>query len=115
VTGLMAKHLAEGAIHGVAHAQLWTEYARHPPIGGKHELIAALDTRGIRYATADYALSYPITFLTNERIIVASSTRIRVLQYQAVVAAHGAEAVRIARHPCGPDPAVMTHIYFCVP
>jgi hypothetical protein len=103
------------AIHVVAHARLWTEYATHAPVGGKRELIAALDARGVRYGIADYALSYPITFLTNERIIVASSNRVRVRQYQDIVAAHQAEAVRVARHPCGPDPPVMPHIYFCPP
>ena len=49
----------------------------HAPVGGKRELIAALDARGARYGIADYALSYPITFLTNERIVMASSTSSR--------------------------------------
>ena len=78
ITGL----IAWTAIHAVAHGRLLAEYATHPPRGGKFELIEALDNRGVRYAYADYALAYPITFLTNERIVAASSTRIRVLQYQ---------------------------------
>jgi hypothetical protein len=103
------------AMHGVEHARLWTEYTHHPPKGGKREVIAALDARGVRYGIADYALAYPITFLTNERIIVASSNRVRVRQYQDVVAAHWGEAVRVARHPCGPDRPIVPHIYFCPP
>jgi hypothetical protein len=103
------------AIHGVSHARLWTEYAIRAPIGGKRELIAALDARGARYGIADYALSYPITFLTNERILMASSTRVRVLEYQRTVAAHHAEATRVARRPCGSEPPVVGHIYLCPP
>jgi hypothetical protein len=103
------------AIHGVAHARLWAEYATRAPVGGKRELIAALDARGVRYGIADYALSYPITFLTNERIIVASSSRVRVRQYQDIVAAHRGEAVLVARHPCGLNPPVVPHIYLCPP
>ncbi len=102
-------------IHGAAHVRLWTEYATRAPIGGKRLLIAALDARGARYGIADYALSYPITFLTNERIIMASSTRVRVLEYQRTVAAHHAEATRVARRRCGSEPPVVGHIYLCGP
>jgi hypothetical protein len=112
VTGL----LAWTAIHGVAHARLWTEYATHAPQGGKFEVIEALDRRGLRYGYADYALAYPLTFLTNERIVVASSTRVRVLRYQQIVEAHRTEAVHIERQPCGAEPSVtadLSHLYIC--
>jgi hypothetical protein len=112
VTGL----IAWTAIHAIAHGRLLAEYATHPPRGGKFELIEALDNRGVRYAYADYALAYPITFLTNERIVVTSSTRIRVLQYQQVVGAHRREAVHISRRRCGAEPPAspgLSYLYIC--
>ena len=112
VTGL----IAWTAIHALAHGRLLAEYATHPPRGGKFELIEALDNRSVRYAYADYALAYPITFLTNERIVAASSTRIRVLQYQLIVHDHRKEAVHISRLPCGlesPASPRLSHLYIC--
>src|SRR4029077_8981542 len=100
----------------VAQGRLLAEYATHPPRGGKFELIEALDNRGVRYAYADYALAYPITFLTNERIVAASSTRIRVLQYQLIVHDHRKEAVHISRLPCGlesPASPRLSYLYIC--
>jgi hypothetical protein len=88
----------------------------NPPRGGKFELIEALDNRGVRYAYADYALAYPITFLTNERIVAASSTRIRVLQYQLIVHDHRKEAVHISRLSCGAEPPAsprLSYLYIC--
>ena len=112
ITGL----IAWTAIHVVAHGRLLAESATHPPPGGKFELIEALDNRGVRYAYAKYALAYPITFLTNERIVAASSTRIRVLQYQRIVGAHRSEAVNISHQPCGAEPPAsprLAHLYIC--
>jgi hypothetical protein len=104
------------ALHATEHLRLLGEYITHPPRGGKQQLIAALDDRGIRYGFADYALSYPITFLTNERITIASTTRVRVGLYQREVIAHRHEAVAIKRHPCGDKGApVMPRLYLCAP
>ena len=108
VTGL----IAWTAIHAVAHGRLLAEYATHPPRGGKLELIEALDNRGVRYAYANYGLAYPITFLTNERIVAASSTRIRVLQYQQIVAAHRSEAFHVSRERCGLEPPASPRLFY---
>ena len=48
-----------------------TRRARRVPL--KQELIRALDARDIRYAYADYWTAYYVTFMTRERIIVAST------------------------------------------
>ncbi len=114
----VASLLIWSTIHAIAHGRLLAEYGTHPPPGGKAELIELLDHRGVRYAYADYALAYPITFLTHERIVVASSTRIRVLQYQQIVNAHRSEAVHISRRPCGSEPPAspqLSFLYICPP
>ena len=54
----------------------------------------------MRFATSDYRTAYYLTFLTGERVIVASSDYVRILQYQSVVAEHSAEAVTIDSAQC---------------
>ena len=50
----------------------WPNTSTRPPVAAKQELIAALDARGIRYAYADYWTAYYVSFMTRERIVVAS-------------------------------------------
>ena len=102
------------AMNAVVHGRLWHEYLHDTPIGYKRQIIAEMDRRGIRYATADYWLAYSLTFLTNERIIVRSD-RSRIRDYDRVLPEHWHEAVRISRKPCGRAPAVVPRIYLCPP
>jgi hypothetical protein len=111
----IALTVAWAAVSGVGHARLWTEYVSHPPVGAKRLIIRHLETRGIRYAYADYWLAYYISFLTNERIIVHSTDLSRIAEYGRVVDAHRNEAVRILRAPCADGREVMTGVYFCSP
>jgi len=84
----------------VAHARLIAEYATHPPVPLKADLIRALDARGVRYAYSDYWTAYYVTFMTRERIVVASDAIVKVRTHNRLVDAHRAEAIRIARRPC---------------
>ena len=84
----------------VAHARLLAEYATHPPVPLKADLIRALDARGVRYAYSDYWTAYYVTFMTRERIVVASDAIVKVRTHNRLVDAHRAEAIRIARRPC---------------
>ena len=99
----------------VPHARLWNEYLRHPPEDIRRTLIAELDERGIRYASSRYWVSYALTFLANERIIVKSDDFIRVREYQDIVNAHASEMIRIERDPCPGGEEVMPRVYFCRP
>jgi hypothetical protein len=100
-------------INAVAHGRLIAEYLTHPPAGAKQLIVRNLEARGARYALADYWLAYSITFLTNERIIAASSDFIRIQEYQRILAQHRAEAVRISRSACDGGREVIRGIYFC--
>jgi hypothetical protein len=51
--------------------QQWDWYRRLEPDREASTIVACLDTTGIRAAHADYWLSYKLTFLTGERVIVA--------------------------------------------
>jgi hypothetical protein len=101
------------AFGAVVHARLWWQYLTEPPEGGKQRVIRELDARGIRYAYADYWYAYAITFLTQERIVVASNSFMRIPFYNTVVDAHRNEAVRISREPCEGGEEVVRRVYFC--
>jgi hypothetical protein len=88
------------ALSLTAHAKLIAEYLRNPPVPLKQDLIRALEARGVRYAYSDYWTAYYVTFLTQERIIVASDAIVKVRTHNRLVDAHRAEAIRISRNPC---------------
>jgi hypothetical protein len=100
-------------VSAAAHAQIWSEYMNRPRTADKILIIRSLDARGIRYATSDYWIAYYISFLTNERIIVANDDFRRIASYDAQVNAHRAMATRISRAPCGDIKPVIDGVYFC--
>lgn len=112
-TAGIATILAWAAVASLGHARLWAEYVPHRPVTSKDLIVHQLDARGIHYAIADYWIAYHITFLTNERIIVATEEVNRIQEYQDLVAAHRSEAIRISRRPCGSTPPVIPGVYFC--
>jgi hypothetical protein len=88
------------AVSLTAHGRLIAEYTTHPPVPLKVDLIQALEARGVRYAYADYWTAYYVTFMTRERIVVASDAVVKVRSHNRLVDAHRGEAIRIARSPC---------------
>lgn len=102
------------AISAFAHGRLLAEYIAHAPVSAKRLIANHLEARGIRYATSDYWLAYALTFLTNERVVVASDDVVRIQEYQRLFEAHRSEAVRISRKPC-PDGRPVAGVYFCPP
>ena len=105
--------LAWFAFVAIPHVKLWNEYLRHPPEDIRRTLIAQLDARQVHYASARYWVSYALTFLADERIIVKSSDFVRIQEYQRVVDAHAAEMTRIERDPCPSGEEIMPRVYFC--
>lgn len=101
------------AIAAVPHVRLVAEYATNPPVAPKIEVIRALDAHGIRYGTADYWLAYYIDFMTNERIVIASTSPQRILMYNAIVAEHSGEAVQLSRKPCDGGTHLAAGVYRC--
>jgi hypothetical protein len=89
------------AVSLAGHGRLLAEYATgRQPMALKQELIRELEARNIRYAYADYWTSYYVTFMTRERIVVASDEILKVKTHNRLVDAHRDEAIRISRRPC---------------
>jgi hypothetical protein len=97
-----------------ASGRLLVEYLTHPHVGAKRLIARHLEARGIRYGTSDYWLAYSLTFLTNERVILASEDFVRIAPYQRIVDEHRGEAIRVSRTPCdGGKPAA--GVWLCPP
>jgi hypothetical protein len=88
-------------IPATANFVLLRDYVTHPSRVGARRLVAKhLEAQGVRYGTSDYWLAYSLTFLTNERIILASDDVDRIATYDRIVGEHKPEAVRISRQRC---------------
>jgi IS1 family transposase len=93
--------------------RLAVEYATNPPIPAKRQLIRVLEEKGVRYGTADYWLAYYVDFMTDERILLAATEPQRIKSYNAIVAAHAAEAVRLSRQRCDEGILLIPGVYQC--
>jgi hypothetical protein len=98
-----------------AHARLLAEYATHPPVAAKQELIVALEARGVRYGYADFWVAYYVTFMSKERIILASEDLVKVRTHNRLVDAHRAEAIRVSRRPCPGGDQLTPAFWACRP
>lgn len=113
-TSIVAATIACAALAASGHARLSAEYATGRPVGQKELLLRHLEARGVRYGYADYWTAYYVTFVTNERIVLASTDFVRIKPYQELVARQGDKAVRVSRHPC-PGGRPLTPFYHLCP
>ena len=101
------------AVLAIPHVRLVAEYLRDPPVPAKRQLIDVLRSQRIRYGTADYWIAYYIDFMTNERMVFASTGPTRILLYDAIVANHAAQAVVLSRQPCDGGILLIPGVYQC--
>lgn len=98
--GAMAALLVWAASSAADQARVLTEYARRPPPHAFRTLAEHLEKRGIAYGVADYWTAYPVTFLSSERVRLASSSLNRIPEYETLFEGHRDQAVRILEPPC---------------
>jgi hypothetical protein len=101
----------------VDNGRLIAQMKADPPPRSHRVMANYLMNHGIRHARANYWDAYVITFLSAERVIVASTGTVRISAYQASVHDHADTAVTLVRQPCnggvavaawcvmGPDPS----------
>jgi hypothetical protein len=109
----IAALLAWAMLSATAHAKVWAEQIGHRRIPDKELIVRHLTARGIRYAKSDYFIAYYVTFVTNERIIVAADNAVRIDEYQDEVNVHRREAIMVSRRPCGGEQPVISGVFFC--
>jgi hypothetical protein len=97
VVGLI---VAWAAMMTVDNARVTWQYLVNPPPSPHRTLADYLTEHRVKYASAGYWDAYRVTFLSRERVIVASDDIVRVPAYQARVAQNQGNAARIVRVPC---------------
>ena len=93
---------------GAGHAQLLSEYIYNEPTNPRRALATYLVANNIRYGWAPYWTAYSTTFLSGERVVLASTDTIRIDDYQKQVAMHLDEAVSIEIEPCRSQAGIET-------
>jgi hypothetical protein len=97
----------------MGHARLLGEYWQGAPPSKYREIATALESRGIRYAWADYWTAYHVTFLANERVVVATREYPRIWTYNLLVQSHAQEAVSLSTQPCFGGDALVEGVFLC--
>jgi hypothetical protein len=87
-------------ISGVAHVALWREYLLTPPPADYRALTDHLVNQGIRHARAPFWDAYHVTFLSGERVRVASSDLVRIREYGWQFELNRQSSVLLLTRPC---------------
>jgi hypothetical protein len=109
--------IAWGFMTVVDHGRVLVSYVRHPPENAVRELADRLVARRVPVATAGYWRAYLVTFLTDERVRVASSDFVRIQEYQNLFADRPRDAVVISESECpgGERGERVARWYLCKP
>jgi hypothetical protein len=99
----------------MGYARLTAEYAWHRPPDERRLLADYMVEHGIRYARANFWDALHITFYTDERAIVASTTNVFLYEYQWVVGEQAGDVPTIARDRCPGGIRVARAYYLCPP
>jgi hypothetical protein len=76
------------------------------------ELADALEARGLHVAEAGYWRAYKLSFLTEERLKVASDGYTRIDEYRRLADREGDRLIRVAEAPCPGGELIVEH-YLC--
>ena len=87
-------------LNGLDHWTRFNSYRAGNVPNPIRELGIALEARGISIAEAPYWRAYKLTFMTGERVRVASIDVARITEYQTLAQSAGDALVRISEDPC---------------
>ena len=109
---VVAGLLVWSAMSGVDNARQVARYASGYEPNRIRELADALEARGLRVAEAGYWRAYKLTFLTEERLKIASDGYQRIREYRRLADAEGQRLMRLSEQPCPGGEALVEH-YLC--
>ncbi|MEO8482597.1 MAG: hypothetical protein ABI634_10335 [Acidobacteriota bacterium] len=84
----------------VDHGRLLEHFVRGRESNETRDLANALEARGIRVAESGYWRAYKVSFLTRERVKVASTDVVRIEEYQRLAREAGSTLVSINETSC---------------
>jgi len=82
------------------HVTTVARHVAHPEPYRQRVLANYLVSHLVRYSRAEYWDAYALDFLAREQVVVASSGKLRVREYERLVDSHKTEAVEITRGAC---------------
>jgi hypothetical protein len=88
------------ATAAVDHVRLLSHFVEGREPNEARRLADALEAEGVRVAESGYWRAYKISFLTRERVKVASTDVVRITEYQRLAREAGASLVSITETPC---------------
>lgn len=101
-----ATAIAWGGMAAADNVRFLVACVAHPPGAPRLELAEWLESRGVKYGQANYWLAYPVSFLSGERVKLASTDVRRVEEYERLFSSHTAQAATVETAPCeGCQPA----------
>jgi hypothetical protein len=100
------------AMSGFDNGKLLTRYVTSQEPNTIRQLADALEARGLRVAEAGYWRAYRITFLTQERLKIASNSYQRIDEYRRLAEREGKGLMRLGEKPCPGGEAIVEH-YLC--
>jgi hypothetical protein len=99
------------AVSAVDHWRQWSRYHAGEP-NTIRAIADAIEARGYRVLAGPYWRAYKLTFLTEERVKIASTDFVRIEEYQALARAEGPALRTLAEHPC-PGAEPVADVYLC--
>ena len=100
------------AVSAVDHWRQWARYRTGEP-NAIRAIADAIEARGYRVLEGPYWRAYKLTFLTEERLKIASTDFIRIEEYQALARAEGSRLRRLSEQPC-PEAEPVADLYLCL-
>jgi hypothetical protein len=110
--GLAALLVVWAASSGLDHARLAAHYWRGQPDEAQ-ALADGLAARGIEVAAAGYWRAYKLTYLTGERVKIASTDVSRIAEYDRLAQAQGDRLIVLRPEPCDTDQPPLNGWYLC--
>ncbi len=106
--------IAWGMLAIFDHARVLVTIIRQPPAYPAREIADRLVERRVPVASAGYWQAYEITFLSRERLRVASRDFVRIQEYQNLFIERMRDAMVIQENPCPGGERIATW-YLCAP
>lgn len=96
------------------HVRVTANYLRHPLTNQARDLADQLIADGVSTAKAGYWRAYVVTFVSGERVRVASRDFVRVQEYQDEFERQTTSGVTLSEEPC-PGGRAVDSVYICRP
>jgi hypothetical protein len=109
----VASVLVWAAFSGIDNLQHLRRYQRGSVTDSSRPLADALTAKGVGILRANYWRAYKLTFLTGERVKIASTGLVRIREYQELAAGEGKDLLLLGEQPCAGGQQIAPEHFLC--